>query len=248
MWFHVHSDLLACTCTDLITQQLRALSFYNYNSSIKLCNAALIKPDVVKVFSCSLCSQSYCSKANRYNDSPLHPTAEEDAMVCGLCFISGTGRRNLLLDWYANSLPAVPESIFLEKEEPPRIISEQRLALNSSIQLCQQETGRLDGMRLKFRLVFPPASATHAEKPTGLFGSGDRAGLLVASESLPVASQVIFSSELSILSFQTGKSEQHCSRKEISFICAPLQQEEGDSWLDHTSGWLIYILLDIWDS
>lgn len=150
-------------------------------------------------------------------------------MVCGLCFISGTGRRNLLLDWYANSLPAVPESIFLEKEEPPRIISEQRLALNSLIQLCQQETGRLDGMRLKFRLVFPPASATHAEKPTGLFGSGDRAGLLVASESLPVASQVIFSSELSILSFQTGKSEQHCSRKEISFICAPLQQEEGDS-------------------
>lgn len=88
--------------------------------------------------------------------------------------------------------------------------------------VCQQST-------CSAREHFPPASATHAEKPTGLFGSGDRAGLLVASESLPVASQVIFSSELSILSFQTGKSEQHCSRKEISFICAPLQQEEGDS-------------------
>lgn len=95
----------------------------------------------------------HCSKANRHNDSPLHPTAEEDALVCGLCFISGTGRRNLLLDWYANTLPAAPENIFLEKEEPPSIISEDRLALDSLRQLCQQETGQLDRKRLKFRLV-----------------------------------------------------------------------------------------------
>ena len=51
---------------------------------------------------------------------------------------------------------------------------------------------------IKIQTSSPPASATHAEKPTGLFGSGDRADLLVASESLPVASQIIFSSELSI--------------------------------------------------
>lgn len=116
-------------------------------------NTAPIKPDVVKISSCRLYSQSCCSKANWHNDSPLHPTAEEDAMVCGLCFISGTGRRNLLLDWYANTLPAVPESIFLEKEEPPRIISDQRLAFDSLSQLCQPETGQLDGKRLKFRLI-----------------------------------------------------------------------------------------------
>ena len=51
---------------------------------------------------------------------------------------------------------------------------------------------------IKIQTSSPPASATHAEKPTGLFGSGDRADFLVASESLPVASQIIFSSELSI--------------------------------------------------
>lgn len=53
----------------------------------------------------------------------------------------------------ANALPAVLGSIFLEQEEPPRIISEQGLAPDSSSQLCQQETGQLDIKRLKFRVV-----------------------------------------------------------------------------------------------
>lgn len=82
-----------------------------------------------------------------------HSTAEEDALVCGLCFISGTSKRNLLLDWYANTLPAASESILLEKEEPQSTISEDRLALDSLRQLCQQETGQLHRKRLKFRLV-----------------------------------------------------------------------------------------------
>lgn len=52
--------------------------------------------------------------------------------------------------------------------------------------------------KIKIQSSSPPASATHAEKPIGLFGSGDRSDLLVAFESLSVASQIIFSSELSI--------------------------------------------------
>lgn len=52
--------------------------------------------------------------------------------------------------------------------------------------------------KIKIQSISPPASATHAEKPIGLLGSGDRPDLLVAFESLPVASQIIFSSELSI--------------------------------------------------
>jgi len=78
---------------------------------------------------------------------------------------------------------------------------------------------RTTGWKEKFQTCSPPASATHAEKPTGLFGSGDRADLLVASESLPVASQIIFSSELPVLNFQAGKSERHCSgKKAASFV------------------------------
>lgn len=114
----MHSDFL-----DLITQQLRALRSYNYS-------AAPTKPVMVQIASCRLYNHSYCSGAKRHNDSRLHPTAEEDAMVCGLCFTSGTSGRNLLLDWCASILPAVPKSIFLEKEKPPRIISEQKLALD----------------------------------------------------------------------------------------------------------------------
>lgn len=63
-------------------------------------DSALIKPDMLKVYSCRLCSSSCCSKATMLSDSPLLPTAKEDVMVCGLCFISGPGGRNLLLDWY----------------------------------------------------------------------------------------------------------------------------------------------------
>lgn len=56
-----------------------------------------IKEDILKVYSCRLCSSSCCSKATKPSDSPLLPSAKEDVMVCGLCFTSGPGRRNLLL-------------------------------------------------------------------------------------------------------------------------------------------------------
>lgn len=67
-----------------------------------------------------------------------HPAQAEE-----ICCCTGT----------ANTLPAVWGSLFLEQEEPPKIISEQGLALDSSSQLCQQEMGQLDRKRLKFRVV-----------------------------------------------------------------------------------------------
>lgn len=203
-------------------------------------NTAPIKPEVVKISSCRLCSQSYCSKANRHNDSPLHPTAQEDAMVCGLCFISGT--RNLLLDWYANVLPAVPESIFLEKEEPLKNNFGAETGswfFKSVVPTGDRTTGWKE---IKIQTSSPPASATHAGKPTGLFGSGDRADLLVASESLPVARQIIFSSELSVLSFQAGKSEQHHSgKKSVSSVrlCSRRRRVTHD-WITLVPGLYTY--------
>lgn len=60
---------------------------------------------------------------------------------------------------------------------------------------------------IKIQTLSSPASATHTEQLSGLFGNGKRADLPVASELLPVASWIIFSSELLVLSFQAGKSE-----------------------------------------
>lgn len=31
-------------------------------------------------------------------------------------------------------------------------------------------------------------------------------------------------------------------------LCSFAAEKEGDSWVDHTRAWLIYVLLDIWDS
>lgn len=159
-------------------------------------NTGLIEPDVVNISSCRLCSQSYCSKTNRHNDSPLHPTAEEDAMVCGLCFISGTGRRNLLL-LCQHSTCSAREHFPREGRTPNNYFRAETGSwfFKSVVPIGNRTTGWEE---IKIQTSSPPASATHTEKPTGLFGSGDRADLLVASESLPVASQNIFSSELSI--------------------------------------------------
>lgn len=109
------------------------------------------------------------------------------------------------------------------RKNPPQ----ELLQITAWLQFCKSivPTGeRTTGWKeIKIQTGSPPASATHAEEPAWLFGNGDRADLLLASESLSAASQIIFSSELSILNFQTGKSEQYCSGKKLvssAFPCS----------------------------
>lgn len=193
MWIHVHSDFLACTCTDLITQQLRPLGYYNYGSSM----TPPWKADMLKVYSCRLCSSSWCSKATRPSDSPLLPAAKEDVIVCGLCFTSGPGWRNLL-EWYCQRSTCSAREHFPGAARTPKNYFRARTGSWFFKSVVPTGDGTTGQKKIKIQSSSPPASATHAEKPIRLFGSGDRPDLLVAFESLPVASQIIFSSELSI--------------------------------------------------
>lgn len=124
--------------------------------------------------------------------------------------------------WSANTLPAC-QGAFPQRRKNPQ----ELLQSTAWLQFCKSivPTGdRTTGWKeIKIQTSSPPASATHAEEPAWLFGNGDRADLLLASESLSAASQIIFSSELPILNFQTGKSEQYCSGKKLvssAFPCS----------------------------
>lgn len=114
---------------------------------------ALIKPDMLKVYSCRLCSSSCCSKATMLSDSHSSPLPRR--MLWFVVCASYPAQEEEIYCWAgtANTVPAVWGGIFLQQEEPPRIISEQGLALDSSSQLCQQEMGQVDRKRLKFRVV-----------------------------------------------------------------------------------------------
>lgn len=124
--------------------------------------------------------------------------------------------------WSANTVPAC-QGAFPQRRKNPQ----ELLQSTAWLQFCKSivPTGdRTTGWKeIKIQTSSPPASATHAEEPARLFGNGDRADLLLASESLSAASQIIFSSELPILNFQTGKSEQYCSGKKLvssAFPCS----------------------------
>lgn len=148
MWIRVHSDFLALACTDLITQQLRPLGYYSYGSSTTAPNKARHAQGLLlQTLQLILLLQSYHAQ---WLTTPPH--------CQGGCYglwsvLHIRPRQKKSAAGTANTLPAVLRSLFLEQEEPPRIISQQGMALDSSSQLCQQGMGQLDRKRLKFRVV-----------------------------------------------------------------------------------------------
>lgn len=148
MWIRVHSDFLALTCTDLITQQLRPPGYYNYGSSMTAPNKGRHTQGLLlQTLQLILLLQSY--QAQWLTTPPL---------CQGGCYglwsvLHIRPRQKKSAAGTANTLPAVLGSFFLEQEEPSRIISQQGMALDSSNHLCQQGMGQLDRKRLKFRVL-----------------------------------------------------------------------------------------------
>lgn len=147
MWIRVHSDFLALACTDLITQQLRPRGYYSYGSSMTVPNKARQAQGLLlQTLQLILLLQSYRAQ---WLTTPPHCQGG----CYGLWSVLHIRPRQKKSALALPTLPAVLGSIFLEQEEPPRIISQQGMALDFSSQLCQQGMGQLDRKRLKFRVV-----------------------------------------------------------------------------------------------